>query len=798
MQTIPQAMQQAGALYARGRWAEAEQRCRAILGSQADHFDALSLLGVITAQTKRLQEAADLFRRAVASRPHDVAAATNLSKVLTDLQRFDEALESYERLLQLKPDYAEGHNSRGVVLQKVGRPAEALASYEQALRLKPSYAQAHYNRGVALRALKRSEEALASYARALALQPGDAHAHNNRGVALQDLGRTEEALASFERALEIEPHDAEAHLNRGHALEALGRLAEALGSYERALALSPGFAQAHGSRGNVLRQLGRLEEALGSYERALAIRPDYPQVHNNRALVLQGLERTEEALASHRRAIASSPGTAAYHHNFGNALVRLQRREEALASYARALALEPDRAWLHGDWVHARMHLCDWPEIDAHIAQLLAAAAESRKSILPFHALTLTDSPALQRRVASAWLNDGYPETPGLPALGPRMRGAKIRLGYYSADYHQHPTAYLAAGLFEQHDRTRFEVTAFSFGPRHHDEMRRRLTQAFDRFLEVGDRSDLDVALLSREVGIDIAVDLKGFTEGARPRIFHHRAAPLQVNYLGYPGSLAAPFIDYLIADAIVIPPRTRQDYAEKIAYLPHSYQPNDRKREIAARSFAREELALPPEAFVFCCFNSAYKITPGTFDAWMRILASVNGSVLWLLADSTTLAANLRREADARGIPGSRLVFAPRLPVAEHLARYRAADLFLDTYPYNAHTTASDALWAGLPMVTRSGDSFAARVAASLLGAVGLPELVTVTSQDYEALAIELASNRSRLAQIKERLWQSRGTAPLFDTERYTRHLEDAYTRMYERYLRGEAPEHLFVDTPS
>ncbi|HUN73830.1 MAG TPA: tetratricopeptide repeat protein [Steroidobacteraceae bacterium] len=795
MQTVAQAMHEAGVLYARGRRAEAEQRCRAILQSRADHFEALSLLGVIAAQTERKQEAAELLRRAAALRPRDVTAASNYSKVLTELQRFDEALQSYGRLLELKPDYAEGHNSRGVVLQRLGRTAEALASYERALQHKPDYPQAHYNRGVALRALNRPHEALGSYERALALRPQDADAQNNRGVILQELGRTEEALASYERALAIKPHDLETHLNRGHALQSLDRLDDALESYQRAAAIQPGCAEAHACRGDVLRKLGRLQDALRAYDRALELRPDYAEAHNNRGIVLQGLQRAEDALQSYRRAIAVAAGNAGYHHNLGNALVRLRRREEAVDSYARALALEPHRPWLRGDWLHARMQLCDWRGIEAHRRVLLDEVTESKRSIQPFHALALTDSPVLQRHLASLWLSDRYPGQSALPAIDARPRGDKIRLGYYSSDLRSHPVTYLAIALFEQHDRARFEVTAFSLGARQHDELGHRLTAAFDRFLEVGEKSDREIAQLSRQLRIDIAVDLNGFTEHARSGIFRQRAAPIQVNYLGYPGTLSAPFIDYIVADPILIPAQSRTHYAEKVACLPHSYQPNDRKRAISETIPAREELGLPARGVVFCCFNGAYKITPETFDSWMRILRDVAGSVLWLLPDTAAMAANLRMEAEARGIEGARLVFGSRMALSsEHLARHRAADLFLDTHPYGAHTTASDALWAGLPVLTRRGDSFAARVAASLLSAVGLPELITTTPQEYEALAIELANDRDRLAQLTERLRRARESAPLFDSELYARHLEEAYTQMYERYLRGESPDHLSV----
>jgi protein O-GlcNAc transferase len=794
MLTILQAMQEAGTLYGRGRWAQAEQLCRTILSSQADHFQALSLLGIIAAQTRRTQEAADLLRRAVAAKPDDAAAASNYSKVLTELNRFDDALASYERLLKLKPDYAAGYNCRGVVLQKLKRPAEALTSYEHALKLKPDYAEAYYNRGVVLRALNRPEEALTSYERALAIRPDYAEGYNNRGVVLQELGLPLEALQSYERALAIKPDDAEVYSNRGNALQALGRLEDALASYERALAIKPQYPEAHGNRGNVLRELKRFDEALTSYGRALAIEPDNAEVHNNRGIVLQELERTAEALKSYERALEIKPNDAEVYGNLGNALVRLRRWPEALNSYGRALEIKPDQKWLHGNWLHAKMQLCEWRDLDSHVKRLLGEVEQAQRAVLPFHALALTDSLALQQQAARTRVNDSSSLNLLLPAIAKRQRQGKIRLGYYSADYHNHATAYLTAGLFEQHDRSRFELIAFSFGLPQHDDMRRRLTAAFDRFVDVRRTSDQEVAQLSRELLIDIAVDLKGFTEDARMGIFSHRAAPVQVSYLGYPGTMGATYIDYLIADLTLIPPESRQHYTEKIAYLPHSYQANDRERPIGDRNFTREELGLPPTGFVFCCFNNAYKITPDTFDVWMRIMKRVEGSVLWLLADSERVAVNLRREAEVRGVRGARLVFAPRMPLAEHLARQRAADLFLDTYPYNAHTTASDALWAGLPVLTRSGESFAARVAASLLRAAGLPELITTTPEEYEALATELAADPSRLVQLTAKLRRTRLAVPLFDTELFTRHLEDAYAQMYERSIRGLNPEHLYV----
>jgi protein O-GlcNAc transferase len=791
---IDQAMQEASALCARGRWADAEQRCRAVVGVQPSHAGALSLLSIIAVRTQRPQEAADWSRRAIGARPNDSAILGNHATLMMEIGRLDEALAGHDRLIGLQPTLAEAHLGRGAVLHKLGRIPEALASYEQALALKPEHAQAHYNRGVALRALGRLDDALASYDRALAARPNHAGSHNNRGIVLQELGRPLEALLCYERSIAISPQDAQAHCNRGMALAALARPEEALGSYERALALKPNYAQAHAQRGHVLRELRRLDESLASYGQALALEPGYAEAHLNLGILLHQLERVPEGLESMQRALQLRPDHVESHVALGNALMRLHRPEDARDHYARALALAPQRDWLYGNWLHARAHLCDWRDFAQDLAQLLREIELGRRVILPFYALSLTDAPDRQREAAQTFVNARYPASLSMPALRPRSPDGKVRLGYYSADFHEHATAQLTAGLFEHHDRTRFELTAFSFGPARQDETRQRLAAAFDRFVDVRAESDRNVALLSRQLEIDIAIDLKGFTAEARAGIFAHRAAPVQASYLGYPGTMGASYMDYLIADPMLIPPGSQRGYSEKIAYLPHSYQANDRRRPIAERSFSREELGLPAEGFVFCCFNNSYKITPESFDIWMRILTRTPGSVLWLLTDSAITASNLRMEAAARGVEGARLVFADRLPTAEHLARHRAANLFLDTLPYNAHTTASDALWAGLPVLTRRGESFAGRVAASLLAAVSLPELITTTSEAYETLAIELASKPDRLAEHRGTLDRSRLTMPLFDTELFTRHLEDAYAQMHERSRRGLDPEHLYI----
>jgi predicted O-linked N-acetylglucosamine transferase (SPINDLY family) len=382
--------------------------------------------------------------------------------------------------------------------------------------------------------------------------------------------------------------------------------------------------------------------------------------------------------------------------------------------------------------------------------------------------------------------------------LGPILkskRREKIRIGYYSEDFREHPVTYLITELFELHNKDQFELFGFYLGPPDSSKMHKRVLSAFNQFIDVRLKSDKDIALMSREIGIDIAVDLGGFTGLHRPGIFSYRAAPIQVNYLGYPGTMGAKYIDYIIADLTLIPIESEQYYSEKIVYLPNTYQPNDRNRLVAEKVFTKDELDLPKDSFVFCCFNNSFKITPDTFDGWMRILKAVKNSVLWLLEDNPITKLNLRKEAQVRGIDSSRLIFAKRMFPSENLARHQAADLFLDTLPYNAHTTASDALWVGLPILTCMGKSFASRVAASLLNAIELPELITTTQEQYEAKAIELATNPEKLKAIKYKLERNRFTTALFDTPRFTKHIEAAYKQMYERYQTDLQPNNIYIE---
>jgi predicted O-linked N-acetylglucosamine transferase (SPINDLY family) len=404
------------------------------------------------------------------------------------------------------------------------------------------------------------------------------------------------------------------------------------------------------------------------------------------------------------------------------------------------------------------------------------------------------DKIEIQMKASIIYVNQKYPASSISRKINTQNRNGKIRIGYYSADFHNHATSFLMAELFEEHDNEKFEFYGFSFGPEQKDDMRIRISEGFNHFFDVAKKNDHEIAQMSRDLCIDIAVDLKGFTQGCRMGIFAAYAAPIQISYIGYPGTSSAPYFDYLVADKVLIPIESQRYYSEKIIYMPHSYQVNDSKRKISSKLFTRQELGLPENGFVFCCFNNNYKIMPATFDVWMRLLGKVSGSVLWLLADNPTAAKNLQNEAELRGIDPARLVFAPRMKLDEHLARHRCADLFIDTLPYNAHTTASDALWAGLPVLTQMGQSFAARVAASLLNAMDLPELITKTQEEYESKAIELANDPLQLTQIKNKLERNRETTPLFNGKLFARHIEAAYVEIHRRHLNGEKPDHIDI----
>lgn len=735
-------------------------------------------------------QAESSYRSSLELEPDSVRGHNNLGQALMRLRRPLDAIRSFQRALALDPDYAIGYNNLGIAYFEQAEYEKAAACYERALQINPAFSEAHNNRGNVLLKLNRAGEALAHYERAMALKP----ALVSHGNALQQLKLYGAAVESYERALAAEPNNPEALSNCASALLSLKRPEEALQLCERAIQLKADFPEAYNNLGGALRRLGRYAEAAAAIETALRFRPDYAAAYSNMANILLGNHQVQEAVGYCDKAIALDPQLAEAYDQRGGALNKLGRPEEAIASFLRLLELAPDFNFARGALASARMACCDWTEYEAARERIVAGVGAGKAVIQPFTLLALDDSPELHLKAARILAAEQMPPSSRLSWSGRKYRHDRIRIAYLSGDYHQHATSLLMAGLFETHDDTRFETTAISFGPNDNGPMRQRLQRAFDRFVDVRNESDAQVASLMQSLEIDIAVDLKGYTGDSRPAILARRPAPIQVNYLGYPGTMGLEQIDYLLADRIVLPPELHAHCTEAVVYLPDCYQVTDSTRAIADDTPTRAAAGLPESAFVFCCFNNNYKLAPDIFSIWMRLLQRVPDSVLWLLGDNPAAIRNLRAEAERRGVSSERLVFAPRLGSEEHLARHRQADLFLDTLPYNAHTTTSDALWAGLPVLTCLGRAFPGRVAASLLQAVGLPELVTRTPDEYEQQAFELATQPARLRELRVRLAHNRMTRPLFNTARFCRHLESAYTTMWQRYQSGLAPESFAV----
>ena len=809
-------------LLALGRREEAVSSFDRAIAVRPDFARAHILRGNVLSSLRRFQEALDAIGNAIAGGSDLAQAWFCKGNVLFELKRYSDALTAYEKALALKPDFIEPGLGKGHILRQLKRHDDALTAYEscvatnpespqawlayadllaelkryeeaivahdRALALKPDLAEAWLGRANVFGELKRYDDAFAAYDWALASKPDLAAAWLGRGNIYTNLKRYEDAIAAYNQALAPDAGFAEAWLGQGNVFFELNKHSDALTAYDEALNLKSDLAEAWLGRGNVLTEVKQHDAALSAYDRALATKADLAGAWLGRGNVLTELKHFDEALAAYDRAIAVGPELAELWLGQGIVLAGLKRYADAFAAYDRAVALNPRLAYAASLRLHAKLHICDWTNLEAEAEQFLSAIRTQDLLSYPFTLLGLPSSAADQLECTKRYVQTR-------PKFAPMCRSkvyshGRIRVAYLSADFHSHPVAYLTAGMFEHHDRSRFEIIGISFGPNDGSAMRHRLEGAFEHFVDVADRSDQEVADIIRGFETDIAVDLMGFTQNNRFNVLARRPAPVQINYLGYAGTSGARYMDYILADSIVIPEDRRTLYTEQVVWLPNSYFATDDRRPVSAKTPSRAESGLPETGFVFCSFNNAYKITAEIFQVWMRLLHAVPNSVLWLSELNSMAQDNLRREANDRKIAAQRLIFAPRLPDnQDHLARQRLADLFLDTLLYNAHTTASDALWAGLPVVTCLGETFAGRVAASLLSAIGLSELVTVSLDDYQALALRLAREPALLASIKAKLARNRDTYPLFDTARFTRHLEAAYTTMWERCQRGEPP---------
>jgi len=824
-------------LFQQGQIDAARTLCNQIIAVEPRHANALHVLGIVSLQKGEAQRGLDLIQQSLQIDAQQPFAWCNLGNGLRDVQRPADALASYQRAIELIPGFAGAHYSAGNAFSDLGRWIEALASYDRALSLEPHYAEALQNRGNALLELGRLDEALASYTAAFASQPAMTSALINSAQVLRKLQRPDEALQMLDRFLALRPGDEEVLIARGNLLLEVNRAREALESFERALAggssvvaqagpaaagigsvaalygrarallslkdynrcvadcesllrQQPDVAEAWCTSGSALFALERTSEALERFRQAVRLRPQMFEAHNGCGLALQALRRYDEALESFDAALRLHSSDLDVKYRRAVALRGLGRHPEAALAFAEIFEAAPNYDYVVGNLLHERLQSCDWTDYDRLRALAAEAVRAGGRAYNPGPYFSVSNSAELELRctqtfVADKGLNQRASEMPALPV---RPRSERICIAYVSGDFRDHPVSQLLAGLLEEHDRGRFRVLGISLQPEQDSPLGRRIKQGFDEFIDASGYDDRSLALLMRELDVDIAVDLMGFSGGSRPGLFALRPAPVQVNYLGFAGTMGTAFHDYIIGDRHTIPAGDEPFYSEQVVRLPECFQPNDHERALPQDTESRAQHDLPESGFVFCCFNTPYKISPAVFAVWMRLLAAVDNSVLWLPDGGADIGTNLRNAAASHGVSPDRLIFAPRLPdFARHLARYRLADLFLDTLPYNAHTTASDALWAGLTVVTCQGESFAARVASSLLYTVGMGELVTTSLEEYEIVARNVALDPPALLRLRALLEAARAGNSLFDTVRYARHLELAYERMIEAHRAGQ-----------
>ena len=787
-----------------------------------DLVDDLYQQGLKLHKSGKVELACQVYTLVLNANPEHSMANHNMGALAVDIGKVEEALPFFEAALEANADVAQFWVSYIDALINVGRIADAQAVFGQAKnngaqgdgfdklehRLKdagqepleanqiasePQPKLPNILDGLKLdQAIKLAkkqakedspEEAKRIYQDILTKFPKNKRALDGlTGLIGKPIGRVSKA--------QNPPQD---QLQSLINLYSQGQLQQALQQAETLVQQYPNSSVLLNIQGAVLKGLGQLDLSVDAFNKALAIKPDYADAHYNMGLVLQEQGKLEEAIEAYNKALAIKPDYADSYCCMGVALQEQGKLEEAIKAYRKALAIKPDYDVARAQKLHVQAHICDWDSMAKEIG-LLPRLGVSKDYVEPFTMLSLEDAPERHRRRSELYVATKYPQRTRSKWTRPSQKPKKLKIGYFSADFHNHATMCLMAQIFAAHDHEHFEVYAYSYGPDNYDEMRQKLITDVDKFYDVRNKSDAEIFDLARADNLDIAIDLKGYTKDERLSLFSRCLAPVQISYLGYPGTLGADFIDYIVADPTLIPKAKCGYYTEQVIYLPHTYQPTDNKRPISGKVMNREEHGLSSNNFVFCCFNQNYKISPKEFDIWMRLLSKVEGSVLWLLQSNEWAEQNLKHQAEARGVSSKRLIFADKIPQAKHLARQQLADLFLDTFNCNAHTTTSDALWAGLPVVTKLGEGFAARVAGSLLNAIGLPELITTTEHEYEDLILELATNPTRLAEVKKKLATNRISQPLFNTELYTKHLENGYQQAYQNYLDGNSPQTITV----
>lgn len=780
--------------YSRGNYHEAISQIKELNKKYPNVPLLFNIIGACYKALGQLNHAVQMFQSAVNLKPDYAEAYKNLGITFKDLNLLDDAVKSFKKSIEFDSNNAVLHFYLANIFEELDQFENSISHHQRAIVINPNFSESFNNLGNVLTKNKRLNDAIENYQYAIEINPNFPEAYNNLGNAYKDLGKLQIAIKSYKKALEINQNFAEALYNLGVVQQKLRLLEDSIVSFNNAIKINPRFAEAHNSLGSSLNSLGCHVDAMESCNKAIAIDLNYAEAYNIIGNIYKDLHKPTNAIRSYKKAITLKSNYAEAHSNIGSIYRDQKKRDKALFFYEKAFSIKPEMEFILGDILQLKMRLCKWDNLSNQLLEVRSRIANNEKVVSPFSLLGLIDSPELQKKASEIYVNYYYPKSNSLPKISNYSNHKKIRIGYFSADFKQHPVATLTAELYETHDRNYFEIHAFSFGADTNDEMNLRIKAGVDYFHDVRESTLKDLVLLSRSCEIDIAIDLSGFTKKSRTEVFAMSVAPIQLSYIGYLGTLGANYYDYLIADQIMIPIESQQYFSEKIVYLP-SFQVNDSKEALPDIHFSRKELGLPEDGFVFCCFNNTYKITPNIFDSWARILNQVDKSVLMIYVDNELSKQNLIKEIIFRGINPRKLIFGDSLPRPKYLARYRVADLFLDTSPYNAGTTASDALRMGLPVLTIKGEAYPSRMASSILNAVNLPELVTHSQEEYESLAIELANCPDKIKKIKDKLLANLSTAPLYDTQLFTKNLESAYRTMYERHHQGLKPEHIIIE---
>ncbi len=755
---------------------------------------AMGWLGTLEAQQKNFSKAKSLLKNALAIAPNNIDFICNYASLLQEIQQYKEAATVWERAVAISSDHVN-LKALAICYIESSEFEEALEVLENHQMLTSKSADLITYRGIALVNLGKLQEALNSFDCAISLNPGYEIAWCNKADLLSDLKQLDQALSCYDRAIHLKPDYIVAWNNKGNALKSLNHHDQALACYSEAIRLNPSYALAWNNKGHVLAERKRFHAAIKCYECAIGIKPDYAAAWNGKANMQRSLNRITDSIYSYDKAVKIRPDFAEAWCDRGSALCELREFESAVESYRCAYELNPNIPLLLGSLIHTKMNICDWADLDYLLMALEAEIRAGKLASAPFPVLGLFDSPFLQHLAAEIFSRNNQGNLHTVHGVSQPRKSSKIRIGYFSMDFREHPVAYLLAELIELHNRNEFEVYGFSIGADTADFMRKRLEMSFDELFDVEGSTAQEIVQLSRRLQIDIAIDLGGYTKGSHPEIFANRAAPIQISYLGYPGTSGDPSMDYFIGDKTTVTNVNKHFFSEKIIFLPNQFQVNPSSRLSYAGEQSRSTFGIPENKFIFCCFNNNWKILPKMFRQWMILLQAASNSVLWLYADSLAVEKNLKIEAQKLGVAQDRLIFAKRNSRDRYLAQYRIADLFLDTFPYNAGTTASDALHSGLPVLTLEGTSFASRMASSMLQTIGLPELVSRSPEEYSSIALDLASNPDKLQEIKTRLAENIVSSPIFNPALFANHIEQAYKISFQRYQNSSPLEDIFIE---